>query len=62
MQTVREILDRLPDDCTLEDVLYRLYVVNAVETGRREIENGKAVPHEEAEMELRRRWIPRRAE
>jgi len=30
-QTVRELLDRLPDDCSLDDVQYHLYV----RTGRR---------------------------
>jgi hypothetical protein len=28
--TVRELLDKLPDDCTLEDVLYHLYVIQAM--------------------------------
>jgi hypothetical protein len=28
--TVRALLERLPDDCTLDDVLYHLYVVQAV--------------------------------
>ena len=32
--TVRALLDRLPDDCTFEDVLYHLYVIQ-VERGDR---------------------------
>ena len=31
--TVRALLDRLPDDCTLDDVQYHLYVVQAVARG-----------------------------
>ena len=30
--TVRALLDRLPDDCSLDDVQYHLYVVQAGDT------------------------------
>ncbi len=29
-ETVRALLHRLPDDCSLDDVLYHVYVVQAV--------------------------------
>jgi hypothetical protein len=32
-ETVRALLDRLPDDCTMDEVLYHLYVVQAVGQG-----------------------------
>jgi hypothetical protein len=32
-ETVRAILDRLPDNCSIDDVLYQLYVVRAVHRG-----------------------------
>ena len=31
--TVKALLERLPDDCSLDDVLYHLYVVQAVARG-----------------------------
>jgi hypothetical protein len=34
-ETVRAPLERLPDDCGLDDVLYHLYVVQAVGEGVR---------------------------
>ncbi len=34
-ETVRALLERLPDDCSLDDVLYHLYVVQAVGEGVR---------------------------
>lgn len=40
-QAVRELLDRLPDDCTLEDVLYHLYVVQEVERGLADVGAGR---------------------
>ena len=54
-QTVRELLDRLPDDCSL-DVLYHLYVLQEVEKGRAEIAAGKGVTHEQVAAALRRKW------
>lgn len=55
--SVRALLDRLPDDCSLEDVLYHLYVVQQVELGLAEADSGNVIPHEEVVQELERRWI-----
>ncbi len=55
-RTVRELLDRLPDDCSLEDVLYHLYVVQAIEKGLADADAGRTLPHEEVAKALRRRW------
>jgi predicted transcriptional regulator len=54
-ETVRELLDRLPDDCSLDDVLYHLYVIQSVERGLDEVEAGATIPHEEVARELRRK-------
>ena len=56
-QTVRDLLDKLPDDCTLDDVLYHLYVIQRVSQGLADVEAGRIVPHEQVEEELRRRWL-----
>lgn len=55
-QRVRALLDRLPDDCSLEDVLYHLYVLHAVEHGREEVARGEAISHDQVAEELRRKW------
>lgn len=55
-QRVRDILDRLPDDCSVDDVLYHLSVVQSVERGRTEAASGKLISHEEVAREMRRRW------
>ena len=44
-KTVRELLDRLPDDCSLEDILYHLYVVQAIEAGLADVEAGRTISH-----------------
>ena len=56
-QAVRELLDRLPDDCSVEDVLYHLYVLQAVERGKADVAAGRTIPHEEVETALRRKWL-----
>ena len=33
-QSVQELLDRLPDDCSLDDVQYHLYVLQSIERGQ----------------------------
>jgi hypothetical protein len=55
--TVRAVLDRLPDDCSLEDVLYHLYVVQTVARGRADVEAGRTLSQEQVAEELRRKWL-----
>ena len=55
-QTVRDLLDQLPDDCTLDDVLYHLYVIEKVQKGMAELDAGKGIPHEQFAEEMRRKW------
>ncbi len=56
-KTVRELLERLPDDCTLDDVLYHLYVVQAVQLGQQDVANGRMVSHDEVAQQLRKKWL-----
>ena len=56
-ETVRALLDRLPDDCSIDDVLYHLYVVQAVGEGLSDTEAGRVMPHDEVAAELRRKWL-----
>jgi predicted transcriptional regulator len=58
---VRALLDRLPEDCTLDDVQYHLYVVQAVARGEADEEAGRLIPHERVASELRRKWLLGRA-
>lgn len=54
---VRALLDRLPDDCTLEDVLYHLYVIQQIERGRADVAAGRTLSHEQVAAELRQKWL-----
>jgi len=55
--TVRALLDRLPDDCSLDDVQYHLYVVQATARGVADAEAGRTISHEQVATELRRKWL-----
>ena len=55
--TVRALLDRLPDDCSLDEVQYHLYVVQEVAKGEADEEAGQLIPHEQVAAELRRKWL-----
>lgn len=50
-QVAREVLDSLPEDCSLEDIAYHLYVRAQVEEGLRDLDEGRAVPHEQVMRE-----------
>lgn len=58
---VRALLDRLPDDCSLDEVQYHLYVVQAVAKGEADEQEGRLIPHEQVAAELRRKWLLGRA-
>jgi predicted transcriptional regulator len=60
--TVRALLDRLPEDCTLDDVLYHLYVLQSVERGMADAAAGRTIPHEQVAADLRRKWLTESAQ
>jgi predicted transcriptional regulator len=53
---VRDILEKLPDDASLEDVQYHIYVRQKVERGLKDIEEGRVLSQEEAERRMSR-WL-----
>jgi predicted transcriptional regulator len=57
-QLVLEVLESLPDDCSLEDVQYELCVRQRIAQGERDADHGKTVPHEQVMGEARE-WLRR---
>ncbi len=45
-EEARELLERIPDHATWEDIMYQFYVEKKVEAGLRGIEAGDVAPHE----------------
>ena len=51
-QRIIEFIERLPDDVTVEQAIYKLYFWQKVEAGLRELDAGDGIPHEEVEREF----------
>lgn len=62
-----EILKRLPDDCTIEDIQYQLFVVSKIQKSMERIEEEGTISHEEVEkkdrtMAYKIKWSPEAVE
>lgn len=55
-QMAREVIETLPNNATIDDVMYALYVRAKFERGERDIRDGHGVPHEAAIKRLRK-WL-----
>ena len=51
-EEVSQLLERLPDDCSLEDIQYHLYVLEKIRRGLDDLEQGRTVSQEEVEQRL----------
>ncbi len=51
-QKILQVIERLPDTATLEDVIERLCFLAKVEEGLRQSDAGETVPHAEAVLLL----------
>jgi predicted transcriptional regulator len=55
-EQVRDLLNRLPDNVSVEDIQYHLYVLQKIENGLKEVEEGGTITQEEAERRLAK-WL-----
>jgi hypothetical protein len=55
-QEVEQLLQRLPDDSTLEDIQYHLYVLEKIKHGREDIVAGRRYTVAEARERIGR-WL-----
>ena len=53
---VRALLEKLPDDASLNDIQYHIYVRQKIERGLEAIQKGKIIPHEEIVKRMAR-WL-----
>ena len=53
---MQQILENLPEDASLEDIQYRIYVLQKVEQGLDEVNSGRVVSHEEVQRRLAK-WL-----
>ena len=50
--TAKQVIDSLPDDATMDDVIHALYINVKFARGEEEIRQGKGVTQEEAKRKL----------
>lgn len=48
----RQLIDQLPDEATLDDIMYELYVRQKIEAGLQAVEEGRTIPHDEVKRRL----------
>ena len=53
---VRKILDQIPDDASLEDIQYHIYVCQKIERGIQDMDDGRVLSREQVEKRMSR-WI-----
>jgi predicted transcriptional regulator len=51
---VEELLSQLPDECTLEDIQYHLYVLEKIRRGEADLDAGRSLTHDEARSRMQR--------
>jgi len=53
-QEAIQAIERLPDNVPLDEIVYRLYVLNKVQQGVRDVDAGKSITTEELAREIER--------
>jgi predicted transcriptional regulator len=51
-QIIQDIADHLPEQATIDDAMYALYVRQKLENGLRDLEEGRTYTQEEVEQRL----------
>ena len=57
-EEVRELLEQLPENASLEDIQYHIYVRQKIQSGLDAVAEGKVLPQEEVERRMSR-WLER---
>jgi len=57
-EEVAQLLERLSDDCSIEDIQYHLYVLEKIRRGAVDAEQGRTLSHEDgkASQPVAHRW------
>ncbi len=55
-QEVESLLSKLPDDCSIEEIQYHLYVIEKVRQGLDAADSGRTISQDDAERQLDK-WL-----
>jgi len=59
-EEVIALIRKLPEDTTLDDIMYHLYVKKKILIGLQEVEQGKSIPHKQVMDNAKKRlekWL-----
>ena len=48
----REIIERLPESASWDDVMYELYVRESIDAGLADVAAGRTIPHDQVRVRL----------
>ena len=51
-ESVQQLLKRLKDDITYEEIMYELYVLEKIQKGEQQLDQGKFLTHEQVKKKL----------
>lgn len=51
-QEALEAIGKLPEDADMDEIMYRLYVLDKIRKGQRAADEGRSVSHEELKREI----------
>lgn len=51
-QEALQVIQRLPDNVELEEIVYRLYVLNKIHQGLQDVEEGRWISNEDIRLEV----------
>ena len=55
-EIVRSVIEALPEDVSIDDIMQALYIRAKLERAERSIERGRGIPHAEARQRLQK-WL-----
>ncbi|MCP4137742.1 MAG: hypothetical protein GY754_42655 [bacterium] len=55
-KSIINMIERLPEDVTVDDVMAELYFRTQIDGGLQELDNGKGIPHEEVKKRMSK-WL-----
>ena len=53
---VKDMLQDLPESVDIEELMYRLYLLQKIEAGEAAVENGHVLTHRETMERLSKKW------
>lgn len=57
-QEIVNLINNLPEDVTLEDIQYHLFIRQKLQKAARQIAAAETIPHDKVLENLRKKWSP----